>query len=471
MPRHEIHAMKIKDIKIALDHYLNPLQKEKYREWFLLKKADLVKLIFENNIQDEIVKLNKKLKLTPKYSVKQFPLKVLKKIIIKILTPDINEDFENWAVITKPQLIKLIIKHNLENKIFEKLTAKQAVKYNVSKKDLFKTLPIKESKKDIEEGEYKAEVIETKPKPEPKSEFNYKPVLEQIIKDLSETVYYYYKLTTSKSNKKLDADEKKEFGKKLDVLKLRVGELLKDALVSAGGEYNEDIVKQIVGEYTEKLKTKEHIIGLMLGTLKEESDEELEEKQRKRILEQIGIKIRKYYYVIYGQKKKKGLNTREKKEFNKDMTELKHDFDNRVYHAKDYFDDKGIEKLLIDFDQQIIENKELIDKMLSKDESKKFYKDYLYTDPKFEITNDQVIYNLVKLRDEYIESVKKHKLTKYPVGSPSPGGRAVNTIAKEWGELKNIALIRNLTYYKKLPTEEELRKEKESKKKTTGVKL
>ena len=27
MPRHLIHSMKIKDIKIALDHYLNPLQK------------------------------------------------------------------------------------------------------------------------------------------------------------------------------------------------------------------------------------------------------------------------------------------------------------------------------------------------------------------------------------------------------------------------------------------------------------
>lgn len=171
MPRHEIHSMKIKEIKIALDHYLNPLQKEKYREWFLLKKADLVKLIFENNIQDEIVKINKKLKLTPKYSVKQFPLKVLKKIIIKILTPDITEDFENWAVITKPQLIKLIIKHNLENKIFEKMTAKQAAKYNVSKKDLFKTLPIEESKKDeVEEGEYKAPVIKTEPKPEIKYE-------------------------------------------------------------------------------------------------------------------------------------------------------------------------------------------------------------------------------------------------------------------------------------------------------------
>lgn len=164
MPRHEIHSMKIKDIKIALDHYLNPLQKEKYRDWFLLKKADLVKLIFENNIQDEIVKLNKKLKLTPKYSVKQFPLKVLKKIIIKILTPDLTEDFENWAVITKPQLIKLIIKHNLENKIFEKLTAKQAVKFNVPKKELFKNLPIEDSEKEIEEGEYKAEIIETKPK-------------------------------------------------------------------------------------------------------------------------------------------------------------------------------------------------------------------------------------------------------------------------------------------------------------------
>jgi len=43
MTRHLIHSMKIKDIKIALDHYLNPLQKEKYRDWFLLKKADLVK--------------------------------------------------------------------------------------------------------------------------------------------------------------------------------------------------------------------------------------------------------------------------------------------------------------------------------------------------------------------------------------------------------------------------------------------
>lgn len=171
MPKCQIYSMKIKDIKIALDHYLNPLQKEKYRDWFLLKKADLIKLIFENNIQDEIVKINKKLKLTPKYSVKQFPLKVLKKIIIKILTPDITEDFENWAVITKPQLIKLIIKHNLENKIFEKMTAKQAVKYNVSKKDLFKTLPIEESKKDeVEEGEYKAPVIKTEPKPEIKYE-------------------------------------------------------------------------------------------------------------------------------------------------------------------------------------------------------------------------------------------------------------------------------------------------------------
>jgi len=176
MPRHLIHSMKIKDIKIALDHYLNPLQKEKYRDWFLLKKADLVKLIFENNIQDEIVKINKKLKLTPKYSVKQFPLKVLKKIIMKILTPDINEDFENWTVITKPQLIKLIIKHNLENKIFEKLTAKQAIKYNVPKKQSVKEY-IPENKKEPVEGVYTAPVIKTEPKLEPikKIEIEQKP--------------------------------------------------------------------------------------------------------------------------------------------------------------------------------------------------------------------------------------------------------------------------------------------------------
>jgi len=370
MPRHLIHSMKIKEIKIALDHYLNPLQKEKYREWFLLKKADLVKLIFENNIQDEIVKINKKLKLTPKYSVKQFPLKVLKKILIKIITPDITEDFENWAVITKPQLIKLIIKHNLENKIFEKLTAKQAVKYNVPKKQSFKDFIPESIKEGVEEGEYKESVIKTEPN---------------------------------------------------------------------------------------------------LGTLKTESDDEYEEKQRKLILEKIGTTIRFYYHTIYNQKKKKGLNAREKKEFNKAITELKKDFDTRIYHAKDYFDDKGIEKLLRDFDQQIIENKELIEKMLSKDEFKIFLKDNLYNDPKLEITDNQLRDKLDKLREEYIESVIKHKLTKYPPGSPAPGGRAVSTIEKEWGELRNIALIRKLLFWKRLPTEEELKKQKESKKKVSGV--
>ena len=49
-----INKRKVKDIRNALNKYLNPNNENDFKEWIALKKADLIKLIIKNGLENKI---------------------------------------------------------------------------------------------------------------------------------------------------------------------------------------------------------------------------------------------------------------------------------------------------------------------------------------------------------------------------------------------------------------------------------
>ena len=104
---------KLNILKMAVNHYLSPQEKEQYKHWFLMTKPQLIKTIIENKIDQQILQEVKKLHLTKKRSLNTIPSKLLKVALNHILHPDLKEEWGDWMILSRKHLHEYIIDKGL----------------------------------------------------------------------------------------------------------------------------------------------------------------------------------------------------------------------------------------------------------------------------------------------------------------------------------------------------------------------
>jgi hypothetical protein len=435
------------------DYIEEALEEKPKKKIKIIKKTEIVKPLIKKKIKH----LFQKQAINHPVEQSLSDKKMLKSFSAKLDEPE--EQDEQDEIFIEP----------LEESFPEGIINKKINKY--SKAPYFE--PLEES--------FPEDIIEKKINKYSKIQPDTKQYLKQIKKEIDYQIKYFNHFANEHKKKILTKYEKNSFLKQLDIIKIRVGGIIQEAIEQAGQGKNKDnevliyedvyepIVKAIMKEYLDYIKLYQPDIDRLLGS-KDETEEEKKEEmileyknQIERIVKKIDQTINKSKY-IYNSKKKKSLNDKEKRFFIKDILELKDEVE-RI--AKTIGEDvgDGYEKILLkifrDYDSTIYSFNEIIKLMLGKVESEDFFKKVFINDPQEDKSKMQIIKELNDLYDEYIESMKFFVLSDKEVGAPSISGLdelRPNAIKNRYTKLMSTGILRGIEFIRILPTEEELRK-------------